>query len=167
MDAVEVRRSRRARHWRLVVPWGEPARLTVPQRMSNGEITRVLAQQQDWIRQQRRRQIPRLGLGRLVVSEAEARAGARELVSALADDEAAALAVSYGRIRIGAQRTLWGSCSPAARFPSTGGLCSHPSTYSITSWCTRSVTCGCRIILPGFGVWWSGGGHSGGNSGTG
>jgi predicted metal-dependent hydrolase len=113
MDAVEVRRSRRARHWRLVVPWGEPARLTVPQRMSSGEITRVLAQQQDWIRQQRRRQIPRLGLGRLVVSEAEARAGARELVSALADDEAAALAVSYARIRIGAQRTLWGSCSPS------------------------------------------------------
>jgi hypothetical protein len=46
MDAVEVRRSRRARHWRLVVPWGEPARLTVPQRMSNGEITRVLLQSQ-------------------------------------------------------------------------------------------------------------------------
>jgi predicted metal-dependent hydrolase len=111
MDAVEVRRSRRARHWRLVVPWGEPARLTVPQRMSHVEITRVLTQQQDWIRQQRRRQIPRLGLGRLVVSEAEARAAARELVSALADDEAAALAVSYARIRIGGQRTLWGSCS--------------------------------------------------------
>jgi hypothetical protein len=30
----------------LVVPWGEPARLTVPQRMSNGEITRVLLQSQ-------------------------------------------------------------------------------------------------------------------------
>jgi predicted metal-dependent hydrolase len=35
----------------------------------------------------------------------------RELVSALAEEEAERLGVSYQRIRIGGQRTLWGSCS--------------------------------------------------------
>jgi predicted metal-dependent hydrolase len=34
-----------------------------------------------------------------------------ELVSALAEEEAERLAVSYERIRIGGQRALWGSCS--------------------------------------------------------
>jgi predicted metal-dependent hydrolase len=112
MNAVEVRRSPRARHWRLVVPWGEPARLTVPPSMSRAEVERVLAEQRPWIVEQRRRQMPRLGLEQLSVSESEARLGARELVSALAEEEAKRLEVTYERIRIGGQRTLWGSCSP-------------------------------------------------------
>ena len=45
-------------------------------------------------------------------SESEARIGVRELVSALAEEEAERLGVAYRRIRIGGQRTLWGSCSP-------------------------------------------------------
>ena len=112
MEAVEVRRSSRARRWRLEVPWGEPARLTVPQRISRLEIERVLAQQQQWIARERARQIPRLGLERLAVSECEARTAARELVGAVADETAAEIGVRFRRIRIGAQRTLWGSCSP-------------------------------------------------------
>ncbi len=36
---------------------------------------------------------------------------ARRLVSELAEEEAGSIGVSYRRIRIGAQRTLWGSCS--------------------------------------------------------
>jgi len=111
--AVEVRRSRRARRWRLEVPWAEPARLTAPSWMSRAEIERVLAEKWPWIAEQRRRQVPRLGLERLAVSESEARVGARELVSALAEDEAERLGVTYRRIRIGDQRTLWGSCSSA------------------------------------------------------
>jgi predicted metal-dependent hydrolase len=111
MDAVEVRRSPRARLWRLEVPWGEPARLTVPRWMSHSEVERVLAERRPWIEKQRRRQVPRLGLEQLAVSESEARIGARELVSALADEEAEQLGVAYERIRIGDQRTLWGSCS--------------------------------------------------------
>ena len=111
MEAVEVRRSPRARRWRLEVPWGAAARLTVPHSMSRAEVDRVLAGKSRWIEEQRRRQIPRLGLERLVVSESEARVGARELVSALAEEEAENLGVRYERIRIGAQRTLWGSCS--------------------------------------------------------
>jgi predicted metal-dependent hydrolase len=111
MDAVEVRRSPRARRWRLEVPWGEPARLTVPQSMNRADIERVLADKRHWIVEQRRRQKPRLGLELLAVSESEARLGARELVSALAEEEAELLGLSYQRIRIGDQRTLWGSCS--------------------------------------------------------
>src|SRR5262245_31001485 len=111
MDAVEVRWSSRARRWRLEVPWGEPARLTVPQQMSRAEVDRVLAEKRRWIEEQRRRQVPRLGLERLSVSEADARIGARELVSALVEDEAERVGVAYQRIRIGSQRTLWGSCS--------------------------------------------------------
>ena len=110
-DAVEVRRSRRAGRWRLEVPWAEPARLTAPSWMSRAEIERVLEEKRPWIEEQRRRQVPHLGLDRLEVSESDARAGARELVSALAEEEAAWLGVTYRRIRIGDQRTLWGSCS--------------------------------------------------------
>jgi predicted metal-dependent hydrolase len=113
MDAVEVRRSSRARRWRLEVPWGEPARLTVPARMSRVEVERLLAEKRPWLEEQRRSQAPRLELERLAVSESEARVGARELVSALAEEEAGRLGVAYRRIRIGDQRTLWGSCSAA------------------------------------------------------
>jgi predicted metal-dependent hydrolase len=111
VDEVEVRRSPRARQWRLEVPWGEPARLTVPNRMTRAEIRHVLAAKRSWIDEQRRRQVPRLGLDRLEVSEWEARIAARELVSALAEEEAQRLDVAYERIRIGGQQTLWGSCS--------------------------------------------------------
>jgi predicted metal-dependent hydrolase len=111
MEQVEVRRSQRARRWRLEVPWGAPPRLTVPRRMTGSEIDGVLAEYRPWIEQQRRKQVPRLGLERLEVSESEARAGARELLTALADDEAPRLDVAYRRIRIADQRTLWGSCS--------------------------------------------------------
>jgi predicted metal-dependent hydrolase len=111
VDEVEVRRSPRARRWRLEVPWGEPARLTAPRSMSQVEVDRVLRDKRAWIEEQRRRQVPRLGLERLAVSESAARVGARELVSAFAEEEAERLWVAYQRIRIGGQRTLWGSCS--------------------------------------------------------
>jgi predicted metal-dependent hydrolase len=113
MEVVEVRRSRRAKRWRLEVPWGEPARLTVPERMSRSAVADVVSEQQGWITKQRERQVPSLGLDQLAVSESEARAAARELISALADEEAPRIGVSYQRIRIGAQRSLWGSCSPS------------------------------------------------------
>jgi hypothetical protein len=109
---VEVKRSPRARRWRLEVPWGQPARLTVPRRMTVVEIDEVLEGHRDWIDAQRRRHVPMLGLDPLAVSEAEARAVARELVSGLAEEEAERIGVTFGRIRIADQRTLWGSCSP-------------------------------------------------------
>ena len=112
MESIEVRRSPRARRWRLEAPWGAPARLTVPGAMSQAEIERLLFEQRPWLERQRARQVPRLGLEPDAVSESEARIAARELVSALAEEEADELGVVYRRIRIGSQRTLWGSCSP-------------------------------------------------------
>ena len=106
-----MRRSPRARRWRFEVPWGEPARLTVPRWMSAAEIERLLEEKRSWIAEQRQTQVPRLGLAGRAVSESEARLAARELTSALAEEEAERLGVTYRRIRIGGQRTLWGSCS--------------------------------------------------------
>jgi predicted metal-dependent hydrolase len=74
-------------------------------------VERVLAERRPWIEEQRRRQVPRLGLEWLAVTESEARNRAREVVSAVAEREADRIGVAYRRIRIGGQRTLWGSCS--------------------------------------------------------
>jgi predicted metal-dependent hydrolase len=111
VEPVEVRRSSGARRWRLEVPWGGPARLTVPRSATRADVERVLAERSQWIEKQRRRQVPRLGLERLAVTESDTRDRVREVVSALAEREAERLGVAYRRIRIGGQRTLWGSCS--------------------------------------------------------
>jgi len=106
-----VRWSPRTRRWRLEVPWGEAPRLTVPAGTSRTDVKRLLAERGSWIVEQRRRQIPQLDLEQRAINESEARVGAREVVSALAEDEAERIGVRYERIRIAGQRTLWGSCS--------------------------------------------------------
>ncbi len=75
-------------------------------------VQRLLEEKRLWIVDQRRRQMPRLGLDPAAVRESEARTSAREHVSTLAQKEAVRISVEYRRIRIGGQRTLWGSCSP-------------------------------------------------------
>ena len=110
-ELVEVRRSRRARRWTLTVPWGEQVVLTVPVGMSQREIDDVIASHREWIARERAAQAPRLRLDTRVISEADARAAARELVTMVLDDEARALGVTYGRVQIRDQRTRWGSCS--------------------------------------------------------
>jgi predicted metal-dependent hydrolase len=111
-ERVEIRRSRRARGWRLTVPWGGPARLVVGPSVSAREIEQVLDSHRDWIARERARQVPRLALDPLAVSEREGRLAARELVGMVADGEAPVLGVRYERIAIRDQRTRWGSCSP-------------------------------------------------------
>ena len=110
-ELVEIRRSRRARRWTLTVPWGDRVVLTVPAGMSEVDIDEVLASHRDWILRERAAQSPRLRLDSRRVSEAEARAAARELVMMVLEEEAAALGVSFGRVQIRDQRTRWGSCS--------------------------------------------------------
>ena len=110
-ELVEVRRSRRVKRWSLTVPWGEPVTLTAPTGMSEAEIERVIADNREWIAQERKKQRRRLRLDPRSVSEDEARRAARELVAMIADDEAAALGVTVERITIRDQRTRWGSCS--------------------------------------------------------
>jgi predicted metal-dependent hydrolase len=112
LDPVDVRWSPRARRWRLEVPWGDAPRLTVPLGTSHAEVKRLLAEKKRWIVEEQSLQVPRLGLEQRAISESEARTGAREIVSALAEEEAESIGVTYTRIRIGGQRTLWGSCSP-------------------------------------------------------
>jgi len=110
-ELVEVRRSGRVRRWTLSVPWGAPARLTVPAWLAEDEIERIVESHREWIVRERAKQRPRLRLDPHAVSEAEARSATRELVAMLVDDEAAALGVSVERIEIRDQRTRWGSCS--------------------------------------------------------
>jgi len=112
LEQVDVCWSPRARRWRLEVPWGRAPRLTVPRGTSEADVERLLEESRQWIAEQRLRQVPRLCLDPSAVSESQARERARELVSALAEEEAERIGVHYRRIRIGGQRTLWGSCSP-------------------------------------------------------
>ena len=105
-----VRRSPRAKRWRLEVPWGEPAVLTAPRWMSATEIARVLAEHRGWIEEQRALQVPRLGLDP-ATSEDEARLAVHERVVKVAEVEAERLGVSFREIAVRDQRTRWGSCS--------------------------------------------------------
>ncbi|MHB8470782.1 MAG: M48 family metallopeptidase [Gaiellaceae bacterium] len=110
-ELVEVRRSRQVRRWTLAVPWGAPVQLTVPAWMPDVDVERVLDAHRAWIATERQRQVPRLGLARRIVSEADGRRAAREVVAMLAEEEAVELGVRYERIEIRDQRTRWGSCS--------------------------------------------------------
>jgi len=110
-ELVEVRRSRRARRWTLSVPWGGPAVLVVPSYMPDPEVSRVVEHHRDWILRERAKQRPRLRLDPAMVSEAEGRRAARELVHMLCEEEGDALGVRWSRIEIRDQRSRWGSCS--------------------------------------------------------
>ncbi len=111
-ELVEIRRSRRARHWTLTVPWGAPTRLTVPPSLSQTEIDEVLDSHRAWIARERARQVPRLRLDARGVSRHEAQRAVRELVAMVADEEAPALGVGVGRVDVRDFRSQWGSCSP-------------------------------------------------------
>ncbi len=111
-EIVELRRSRRARRWKLTVPWGEPVRLVAPPWFSDDDAREVIESHRDWIAHQREQQVPRLGLEARAIDEVEGRRTARELVAMVIEDEAPALGVNYRRVAIRDQRTRWGSCSP-------------------------------------------------------
>ncbi len=79
--------------------------------MARDEIDEVISTHRDWIAAERARQVPRLALDP-TVSEVEARAATRELVTMIADEVEPKLGVEHRSIAIRDQRTLWGSCSP-------------------------------------------------------
>ena len=105
----ELRVSPRARYLRVEVPFGGPPLVVVPRRVGRAEVERFLHEKRDWIEAQLARQVPALELPRM--SEAQARRHTRFHASAVCTLEAAALGVSFERIRVAGQRTRWGSCS--------------------------------------------------------
>jgi predicted metal-dependent hydrolase len=85
--------------------------MTVPLGMRSEDIARIVDGYREWIASERAKQRPRLRLAGQYVSELEARRAARELVAMLIDEEAPELGVEPKCIRIGDQRSRWGSCS--------------------------------------------------------
>jgi hypothetical protein len=104
-----LRISPRAHYLRVEVPFGGPPLVVVPRGTPPWQIDAFVAEKEPWIAYQLARQVQRLDLPR--ISEREARSITREDVTAVAEYEAPRLGVAFRRIRIGGQRTVWGSCS--------------------------------------------------------
>jgi predicted metal-dependent hydrolase len=105
----ELRISSRARYLRVEVPFGGPPLVVVPRFVGRAQVERFLDDKRDWIEAQLARQVPQLDLPPL--TEAEARKQVRFRAGAICALEAAALGVSFSRIRVAGQRSRWGSCS--------------------------------------------------------
>jgi predicted metal-dependent hydrolase len=133
---LRVRESARARRFRLTVGPHQPLELVVPRGAREREIDKVISDHRGWIYEQATRaadaarQRPALGLDRPGVVwihlESEAvdaaltdgvaierwyRREARVRITAMVEEEAERLGVTYTSIAIRDQRTRWGSCS--------------------------------------------------------
>ncbi len=85
----------------------------VPLRTSEREMYRFIMQKQFWLYKQAKRVLQN-NAHRIVRSDAEIRClreQARSLLAAKSDFYARQLGVCYKRLRIGEQKTRWGSCS--------------------------------------------------------
>ena len=127
MGAVQVRESARARRARIVVARFRPVEVVVPPGTSATWIERFVAEHSDWIgRRLADQRPPQLGLDRPGVAWIDGaavpappgdrvhwyRARAGEAIAASVEREADRLDLrGWRRIRIGDQRTRWGSCS--------------------------------------------------------
>jgi predicted metal-dependent hydrolase len=109
---VHIRRSRRVSGHRMVVRYGLPPELVVRPRASVAQIDDAIDFHRPWLERQLAKEVvPRLGLERLRLTEAQGRREARARISLIAQSEAAALGVTYSRITLRDQRSRWGSCS--------------------------------------------------------
>ncbi len=109
---LHIRRSTRVRGNRIVVRHGQPPELVVRPRASRKEIDDAISFYLPWLeRQLANAREPSLGLERLTLTAEQGRREARARISLIAQSEAAALGVSYGRITLRDQRSRWGSCS--------------------------------------------------------
>jgi len=109
---LHIRRSARVRWHRISYRPGEPPELAVRPRASEAEILAAIEYHVPWLeRQLANAPEPRLGLDRLTLTEAQGRREALARISLVAQSEARALDVRYGRITLRDQRSRWGSCS--------------------------------------------------------
>ncbi len=107
---VELRRSKRARRWRIEITPRGP-RMTVPERMPGREVDAVLEQHRAWIEEELGRRVHVLGLDGAGLTEADGRALVAERAALIAAREAAAIGATFARVMVRDQRTRWGSCS--------------------------------------------------------
>jgi predicted metal-dependent hydrolase len=109
---LHIRRSARVRWHRISYRPGEPPELAVRTRASEAEILAAIEYHAPWLeRQLANAPEPRLGLDRLTLTKAQGRREARARIALVAQSEASALDVRYGRITLRDQRSRWGSCS--------------------------------------------------------
>ena len=87
--------------------------IKAPLRTSEREIYRFLQQKRFWIYKQTKREMASAEnrVGRSEEEIAHLREQARTVLTRKSDEYAKRLGVSYQKIRIGNQRTRWGSCS--------------------------------------------------------
>jgi predicted metal-dependent hydrolase len=111
--------------------------------MPRAEIDVVLASSASWVAGQRAKQVPRLGIDLESVDEHDARAATKEIAAAILAEEAEALGVEYRQIRIGSQRTLWGSCSPRGTLSFNWRLALAP--YEVLDYVVVHEVCHLRV----------------------